>query len=98
MDNTRNLKDTEVPLAARESVNDMVSMIVDNLVNDFIKELNQKEQTIEQDGIDTLTGIVNNRVSITLKIKAAVNLDLVEDMKIPIISIDQVTIQDFAGA
>ena len=98
MDNTRNLKDSEVPKAAIDSVAEMTEKIVDELVKDFIEELNHKGKTINPDNIDMLKGIVLNRASISLKIKAGVTLDLVEDMKIPLVDMDQVSLQGFGGA
>ena len=97
MDNTRNLKDIEVPAAAVESVKKMTVEIVNNLVGDFIKELNLKGKTIADDNIDMLKGVVLNRTVITLKVKAAVDLGLVGDMKIPIVDLDQVSLQGFGA-
>jgi hypothetical protein len=98
MDTTRNLKDGEVPTEASDSVAEMTEKIVDELVKDFIEELNHKGKTINPDGIDMLKGIVLNRASISLKIKAGVTLDLVEDMKIPLIDMDQASLKRFGGA
>ena len=98
MDNTRNLKDNEVPAAAIESVENMANKIVNELVDDFVKELNMKRKTISPEGIDLLKGVVSNRVSITLKITAKVNIDLVNDMKIPVVDMDQVELKEFGGA
>jgi len=89
------LKDSEVPKAARDSVAGMADDIVNAVVDDFIKELNAKGKTISPDGIDTLKSVVMNRVVISLKIKAAVTLELVEDMKISIRDMDQAGLQEF---
>lgn len=97
MDTIRTLKGGDVSEQARKSVEKMITEIVDSLVDDFISELNQKGQTINPEGIAELRGVVDNRVSITLKIKAAVNIELVEDMKIPVLNINQADLQEFAG-
>lgn len=92
MDNTRTLKDNEVPEEAVKSVEQMTAEMVDGIVDDFLEQLNQKGDTIDQKGIDMLKGVVKNRTKITLKIALKVDVDLVNDLMIPIRDLNQSTL------
>ena len=95
MDNTRTLRDSDVPTAAIESVERMTSELVDSLIADFISGLVKKGGTIDQPGIDMLKGVVTNRATVTMKIGIKVDTGLVSDLQIPIIPLNQASIQSF---
>ena len=84
MENTRTLKDSEVPELAKTSVELMTAEMVDGIVGDFLKQLQLKGSTIDQDGIDNLKKIVKNHAKITLKIALKVDMDLVNDLQITV--------------
>ena len=89
MENTRTLKDSEVPELAKTSVESMTAEMVDGIVGDFLKQLQLKGSTIDQDGIDNLKKIVKNHAKITLKIALKVDMDLVNDLQITVRDLKQ---------
>ena len=89
MENTRTLKDSEVPELAKTSVELMTAEMVDGIVGDFLKQLQLKGSTIDQDGIDNLKKIVKNHAKITLKIALKVDMDLVNDLQITVRDLKQ---------
>lgn len=89
MENTRTLKDNEVPREAVKSVNGMIDEMVDGIVTDFLDQLSKSGKTLEPDGIYMLTGVVKNQAKITLKISLKVDIDLVGNLQIPIHNVNQ---------
>lgn len=95
MENTRTLKDEEVPQEAVESVHEMTKEMIDGIVSDFLEQLQLKGLTLDQKGINQLKTQVRENSRITLKISMKVDIDLVHDLEIPIRDANQASIGSF---
>lgn len=95
MDNVRNLKNSEIPESAINSVKSMVEDLADALVRDYKLGLNRDNLTISDSDLNTIKSFVVSNVGITMKISLKVDTRIVNDLNIAILPDDQSSITGF---